>query len=110
MSRLTVCKYSRIGCPWRGPVHESSAHENECPHPNKSGADVMGALMVIDQKNEEEKQFYDAIFELLSYEKITFNGNYISTSPSRSLNKFTVVQIKFWLLLEFQNHSNSRKH
>lgn len=102
MSRLTVCKYSRIGCPWRGPVHESSAHENECPHPNKSGADVMGALMVIDQKNEEEKQFYDAIFELLSYEKITFNGNYIS-------HKSILFLKHSWLLLEFQNHSNSRK-
>ncbi|KAG8296051.1 hypothetical protein J6590_066099 [Homalodisca vitripennis] len=37
------------------------------------GAEVMEALQVIDQRNEEEKRLYDCIFDLLSYEKITFN-------------------------------------
>jgi len=34
----------------------------------------MEALQVIDLKCEEEKSLYNCIFDLLSYEKITFNG------------------------------------
>jgi hypothetical protein len=34
----------------------------------------MEALQVIDLKCEEEKRLYNCIFDLLSYEKITFNG------------------------------------
>lgn len=34
----------------------------------------MDSLQIIDQKCEEEKRLYDSIFDLLSYEKITFNG------------------------------------
>ncbi|XP_026461472.1 cysteine and histidine-rich protein 1 homolog [Ctenocephalides felis] len=71
--RLTGCKYSRIGCPWRGPVHEMGSHEMICVHPHKSGAEVMQALEVMDQKTQEEKKLYDQIFDLLSYEKIIFS-------------------------------------
>ncbi|KDR16693.1 cysteine and histidine-rich protein 1 homolog [Zootermopsis nevadensis] len=71
--RITNCKYSRIGCPWRGPFHEATEHEYVCVHPHRSGADVMEALQVIDLKCEEEKRLYNCIFDLLSYEKITFN-------------------------------------
>jgi len=72
--RITNCKYSRIGCPWRGPFHEATEHEKVCVHPHRSGAEVMEALQVIDLKCEEEKRLYNCIFDLLSYEKITFNG------------------------------------
>jgi hypothetical protein len=34
----------------------------------------MEALRVIDLKCEEEKMLYSCVFDLLSYEKITFNG------------------------------------
>jgi hypothetical protein len=34
----------------------------------------MEALQVIDLKCEEEKRLYNCVFDLLSYEKITFNG------------------------------------
>ncbi|XP_063238945.1 zinc finger TRAF-type-containing protein 1 homolog isoform X3 [Bacillus rossius redtenbacheri] len=71
--RITSCKFSRIGCPWRGPFHEVEAHEAACAHPHRSGAEVMGALHEIHLQCEEEKRLYDCIFELLSYEKITFN-------------------------------------
>lgn len=71
--RITNCPYSRIGCPWRGPHHESLSHEQTCTHPHRSGAEVMEALQVVDQRNEEEKKLYDSVFDLLSYEKITFN-------------------------------------
>nr|CAD7438259.1 unnamed protein product [Timema bartmani] len=71
--RITNCKFSRIGCPWRGPFHEETEHEVACVHPNRSGAEVMDALQEIDLKCEEEKRLYDCVFDLLSYEKITFN-------------------------------------
>ncbi|XP_058797482.1 zinc finger TRAF-type-containing protein 1 homolog [Phymastichus coffea] len=71
--RISSCKYSRIGCPWRGPNHERPEHETQCVHPNRSGADVMEALHDMDTKNSEERKLYDSIFDLLSFEKITFN-------------------------------------
>ncbi|KAI4466717.1 cysteine and histidine-rich protein 1 [Holotrichia oblita] len=71
--RTSGCKYSRIGCPWRGPKHESKQHEQECPHANRSGAEVMEALQIIDQQVADERKLYENIFELLGYEKITFN-------------------------------------
>jgi hypothetical protein len=74
--RITNCKYSRIGCPWRGPFHEATEHEKVCVHPHRSGAEVMEALQIIDLKCEEEKRLYNCVFDLLSYEKITFNGIY----------------------------------
>lgn len=72
--RPVKCGYSKIGCPWRGPSHELTEHENVCPHPSASGKDVMLALDATDQKFQEEKLLYDTIFDLMSFEKITFNG------------------------------------
>jgi len=74
--RISSCKYSRIGCPWRGPNHEIPEHENHCAHPHRTGADVMEALREIDARTLEERRLYDNVFDLLSYEKITFNGLY----------------------------------
>lgn len=72
--RPVKCGYSKIGCPWRGPSHEASEHEKVCPHPSTTGKDVMSALDAMDQKFQEEKLLYDTIFDLMSFEKITFNG------------------------------------
>lgn len=36
----------------------------------------MSALDTMDQKFQEEKNLYDTIFDLMSFEKITFNGKY----------------------------------
>jgi len=72
--RPVKCGYSKIGCPWRGPSHEASEHEKMCPHPSSTGKDVMSALDAMDQKFQEEKLLYDTIFDLMSFEKITFNG------------------------------------
>ncbi|XP_075162618.1 zinc finger TRAF-type-containing protein 1 homolog [Haematobia irritans] len=71
--RPTNCKYSRIGCQWRGPNHETSEHERNCSHPNKSGYDVMAALEAYDAKIKEEKKMFNTLIDLLSYEKIIFN-------------------------------------
>lgn len=78
ISRISGCKFSRIGCPWRGPVHESHQHELDCAHPHRNGAEVMEALQAIDVQLTEERKLFDNIFDLLGYEKITFNG--ISTN------------------------------
>uniref|UniRef100_T1IJ15 RING-type domain-containing protein n=1 Tax=Strigamia maritima TaxID=126957 RepID=T1IJ15_STRMM len=71
--RLTDCKFNRLGCMWRGPLHELGQHEEMCVHPNKTGAEVMEALKIMDQKRLEEMALYNKIFELLSFEKVTFN-------------------------------------
>ncbi|XP_066262307.1 zinc finger TRAF-type-containing protein 1 homolog [Euwallacea similis] len=70
--RISVCKFSRIGCPWRGPEHERQEHENQCAHPHRSGAEVMVSLLAMDQDSAKEKKLYENIFDLLGYEKITF--------------------------------------
>lgn len=75
-SRLSTCKYARIGCPWKGPNHELREHEAGCQHPHKSGDDIMDAVACIDQRSKDETQLYSRIFSLLSCEKITFNGMY----------------------------------
>ncbi|KAJ8932899.1 hypothetical protein NQ318_023200 [Aromia moschata] len=76
------CKFSRIGCPWRGPVHERSVHENECAHQNRSGTEIMEALQVLDQQLVDERRLYDSIFDLLGYEKIAFND--VQLKPYRT--------------------------
>jgi len=40
----------------------------------ESGADVMGALKDREAHHEEEKKLFSCLVDLLSYEKITFNG------------------------------------
>uniref|UniRef100_A0A2M4BN25 Putative cysteine and histidine-rich protein 1 n=1 Tax=Anopheles marajoara TaxID=58244 RepID=A0A2M4BN25_9DIPT len=71
--RPTDCRFARIGCQWRGPIHEVSTHETNCAHPKKSGADVMVALQAHDAKAAEDKQLFLTLIDLLSYEKIIFN-------------------------------------
>lgn len=71
--RPTKCKYSRIGCQWRGPNHETTQHERVCLHPHKSGYEVMSALEAYDAKMKDEKKMFGTLIDLLSYEKIIFN-------------------------------------
>lgn len=76
VSRVTQCKYKRIGCPWQGPFHELPAHESECSHPTKTGTELMGILGEMDQNHRRDMQLYNSIFSLLCYEKIGFTGKY----------------------------------
>uniref|UniRef100_A0A182IXV8 TRAF-type domain-containing protein n=1 Tax=Anopheles atroparvus TaxID=41427 RepID=A0A182IXV8_ANOAO len=71
--RPTDCKFARIGCQWRGPIHEVPSHEANCAHPRKSGAEVMVALHAHDAKAAEDKKLFLSLIDLLSYEKIIFN-------------------------------------
>ncbi|XP_064641801.1 zinc finger TRAF-type-containing protein 1-B-like [Lineus longissimus] len=72
LERITSCSYERIGCPWKGPYHELKGHEEVCIHPKKTGAEIMDTLIAYDNKRAEEMKIYDKIFNMLSYEKITF--------------------------------------
>lgn len=74
MCRLTGCRYACIGCPWLGPAHEAGAHEGACAHPFKSAADVVATLAERDKRAKEANAVYNQVMDLLSYEKITFNG------------------------------------
>ncbi|XP_030762394.1 cysteine and histidine-rich protein 1 homolog [Sitophilus oryzae] len=80
--RISGCKYSRIGCPWRGPEHERQEHESQCAHPHRTGAEVMDSLLAMDQQMAEEKKLFENIFDLLGYEKITFTD--IQLKPYRT--------------------------
>lgn len=42
----------------------------------------MDALELIDQQLHKEQMLYNTIFELLSFEKITFNGLWAQALPS----------------------------
>lgn len=44
----------------------------------ETGADVMGALKDREARHEEEKKLFNCLVDLLSYEKITFNGEYMN--------------------------------
>ncbi|XP_073650438.1 zinc finger TRAF-type-containing protein 1 isoform X3 [Tursiops truncatus] len=78
LSRVTQCKYKRIGCPWHGPFHELTVHEAACAHPTKTGNELMEILDEMDQSHRKEMQLYNSIFSLLSFEKIGYTGGYCS--------------------------------
>lgn len=50
-----------------------------CIHPRKTGGDVMATLENRDGKHTEEKKLFMNLVDLLSYEKIIFNGRIFQT-------------------------------
>ena len=85
--RPSTCKFARIGCPWNGPQHELAGHENSCSHPQKSGLEIMDCLNKIDDAQSAQQLLFKDIFNLLSFEKVTFNGK---LAPF-SINTFTYM-------------------
>lgn len=75
--RKTECQFRRLGCPWRGPHHEASIHAAECPHPNRSGRELLPLLENLDKKSDAQEEIFKQLVGLLSFEKITFNGVFI---------------------------------
>ena len=51
----------------------TASHSESCIHPHKSGREILDVLVALDREAIEEKKLYDSIFDLLSFEKITFN-------------------------------------
>ncbi|EFX90213.1 hypothetical protein DAPPUDRAFT_190307 [Daphnia pulex] len=80
--RTTMCKFSRIGCQWRGPFHEVVVHESVCVHPHRSGGELMEYLLNMDGNHQEEKKLYGTLFDLLSFEKIAFSD--VQLKPYRT--------------------------
>ncbi|CAK1553130.1 unnamed protein product [Leptosia nina] len=110
--RLTGCKYACIGCGWRGPAHEAPSHEVACTHPNKSAADVVGVLGDRERLADDQTRVYTQIFELLSYEKITFND--LQLKPYRTeefVHKLYYETLRFpsfghqWVVKAFINNN-----
>lgn len=64
MIRLLCCFY----------FFAAKEHERNCSHPKKSGAEVMMALEASEAEVNDEKKLFSTLIELLSYEKIIFNG------------------------------------
>lgn len=54
----------------------ASEHEENCLHPKKTGAEVMLALKENDAQINEERKLFSTLIDLLSYEKIIFNGTF----------------------------------
>lgn len=63
------------------PPKIASEHEENCLHPKKTGAEVMLALQANEADQSEEKKLFSTLIELLSYEKIIFNGK-LNKSPT----------------------------
>ncbi|KAL5021687.1 hypothetical protein ScPMuIL_000842 [Solemya velum] len=118
VERPSVCKYSRIGCPWRGPYHELVEHEANCSHPHKSGDEIMEALDVIDKKKKEKLNLYNSIFSLLSFEKVTFND--LQLKPYRSddfiaklfyeSSRFSAFNQQWVIKARVNNHERNPTH
>lgn len=61
----------------------------------------MEALQIIDQQVADERKLYENIFELLGYEKITFNGVYHlkndqNISSKLDNSRFAIETLSHW--------------
>ncbi|CAF4788815.1 unnamed protein product [Pieris macdunnoughi] len=110
--RLTGCLYERIGCGWRGPAHEASAHEAVCERPQRSAGDVLPALEEREARAADHTRVYTQIFSLLSLEKITFND--LQLKPYRTeefMHKLYYETLRFpsfghqWVVKAFINNN-----
>ena len=72
--RSTVCRYAVVGCGWRGAARAAAAHEAACAHPRRPAHELVELLRQRERDAAEHLQVYAHLLDLLSYEKITFNG------------------------------------
>lgn len=72
--RPVYCKFKRIGCLWGGPFHKLRDHEEKCVHPGMTGFQLMESLETTEKLHQDEKELFQNILNLLSYEKIAING------------------------------------
>jgi len=76
--RVVFCKCHSLGCPWRGPCKEREEHQNICDFPRRIGADLLDIVrMKQEQEKSDDTRLLNTLFDLLSYEKIVFNGNLV---------------------------------
>lgn len=72
---MTSCRYCVLGCSYRGAARAAAAHEAICAHPRRPAAELMSMLARRQKEHEHSLAHYRDLMDLLSYEKITFNGN-----------------------------------
>lgn len=73
LNRPVYCKFKRIGCLWGGPFHKLRDHEEKCVHPGMTGFQLMESLETTEKLHQDEKELFQNILNLLSYEKIAIN-------------------------------------
>lgn len=74
LERPIKCVYERIGCTWEGPYHELDEHSSQCAHPKKEGREIIHSLKDKDAEADEEQQSMNLLINVLSFEKVCFNG------------------------------------
>ncbi|XP_065337314.1 zinc finger TRAF-type-containing protein 1 homolog [Cloeon dipterum] len=113
--RITECQFKRLGCPWCGPHHEAKSHAEECPHPNRSGRELLPLLESLDCKSDAQDAIFRQLVNLLSFEKITFND--LQMKPYRTdefVHKLFYESARFtafnnqWVVKAFINTKNLR--
>ncbi|XP_045502263.1 cysteine and histidine-rich protein 1 isoform X1 [Colias croceus] len=110
--RVTGCRFACIGCGWRGAAHAARAHEAGCAQPRRSAGDVLAVLAERDQAAADQLRIYTQIFDMLSYEKITFND--LQLKPYRTeefVHKLYYETLRFpsfghqWVVKAFINNN-----
>lgn len=76
LSRPEQCKYASLGCEWVGTHDDAHDHEMSCGFPQKAGEEIIAYVKQSEAKQAQGFSIYKDIFELLSLEKITFNGRF----------------------------------
>lgn len=85
----------------------ASEHEDNCLHPKKTGAEVMLALQANEADMSEEKKLFSTLIELLSYEKIIFNGT--CAHCSHSVMSVDLVEFLLYSFGRFTNETVSHR-
>ena len=53
--RVVQCKFSRLGCDWKGPAHKMASHAKKCAFLSMSGDTLLEALATADSKEAAKK-------------------------------------------------------
>lgn len=77
VTKVLFCYCLTLNCLYFFILKTATEHQENCLHPKKSGAEVMQALEATDATQSEDKKLFATLIELLSYEKIIFNGKSI---------------------------------
>lgn len=68
--RIVACKYSWIGCQWRGTFCEATIHGSTCEFPKKTGAEVMNNLGDFEAEKVNLKTSLYDLTNLLNQETV----------------------------------------
>ena len=72
--RQVACRYAVLGCSWSGIKSNQQEHESVCEYPNRSGADLMTAVVANLDHLKEEMLQQKLLIQMLSCERISICG------------------------------------